>query len=157
MQSLNFKQFLESSKFSEDIEQTLSKIPAGHRTLVKGYKFKVEGDNTLKKDKKSVGEIDEKKKTMTIAAPYFYGREFVVLHEIAHSVWKYIMTPDLKKGWSAVVKKSKKLDDKKLDQSALDQNEEELFCSSYAAAYTKNPPIVFYQKPWMDFIRNLPS
>jgi len=162
MENLNFKHFLESAEkeFKDDIKQTLNKIPASHKKLVHDYKFKSEGGNTLKGDQKHVGEIDEKKKHIKVAAPYNYSRETTILHEIAHAVWKFVLTPDLKKQWSHLLKKTKDEHKDKTNKAAkdsLDQNDEEIFCMSYANAYTKHKNATYNHDAWDNFIKALPK
>ena len=90
--------------------------------------------------------IDTEKKTITIAAPWNYGREFVVLHELAHLVWKDFVSSDKKKEWFKLVKNTP---DKPEDGM------QELFCMSYAATYAKRPPSQFDIEKWKQFIQKL--
>lgn len=152
---LNFKNFIVESheKFMKDAEGTLSKLPKAHRDLIKNYTFEKQIGNTLKGDGDHVGVIDEKNKKITIAAPWSYSRSFTFLHEVAHAVYKYKMTPESRKEWSDLIKKTKK-DMPKSD--ALNQNDEEIFCHCYANYYVTHKVMTYYNEKLMDFIKNLP-
>lgn len=150
---MNFKEFLtESEKHNEDVQKTLGKIPQMHSALVKGYKIKFQPGNTLKGDDGHIGFIDEEKKTITIASPWNYGREYTLLHEIAHAVWKYIVTDDLKENWHALFKA-----EKKKDSTGLDQGSEEIFCMTYAQHYAHNKMVKFAHPRLVEFIKKLPK
>lgn len=151
---LDFKTFSENKSFLRDVQTTLKKIPASHSKLVKDYSFECEKDNTLKGDGGHVGVIDEKKKKITVAAPWVHSREFTVLHEIAHAVYKYIMTPKLIKEWANLYKKVK---DKSEDKKGLEDTTEETFCMIYAQYYTKNKMMKFDHPELEEFIKKLPS
>jgi type II secretory pathway component PulC len=128
-------------------------LPKSHQNLLHGYKFKYTPNNTLKNDKGHIGYIWKDK--IVVAAPWNYSRSFTTLHEIAHLVWEYKMTPELKKEWSKLVKKHKKEQKEnipKKSRDALDQNEEEIFSMTYATLYSKHPVITYYNKDWMEFI-----
>lgn len=140
MVDLNFKLFVESAS-NGDLQKTLDKIPASHRSLIKGFKFDYTSKNTLNGDRKHIGFVHKKK--ITVAAPWNYSREFTTLHEIAHVVWEKKMTDELKKEWSELVKATKK---KPKDGI------EELFCMSYAQYYAKNKMQKFDIPSWQDFI-----
>jgi hypothetical protein len=144
---MNFTKFLIESDLN-DIKNTLSKVPAKHAALLKGYKFIFEKGNCLRGDSEHIGCIDEKKKTVTIAAPWNYGREFTLLHELAHAVWKYFVNEDQQKEWSKIVKKTNLA---KKDT----QNIEELMCHAYANFYCKNNINKYYYTSWEKFIKNL--
>lgn len=136
-----FKIFLENI---EDIEKTLNKIPKEHADLIRGYKIKFEPNNSLQGDDQHIGIIDEKEKTITIAAPWNYSREYTLLHEIAHAVWKFIVSKEKKTEWSDLLKKTKT--NKEIKKN-LDQNDEEIFCMVYAQHYAKNKLTKYdYQK-----------
>lgn len=151
MDNLNFKLFLEEDDFLGDVKKTIKKIPKSHQYLVKNYDFTHQKGNTLKGDEKHVGEIDEKKSKITLAAPWHYSREFVALHEIAHAVYKYVMTPKLKEEWNKIFKNTKK------DSDSLNQPAEEIFAMSYATVYCKHPPTTYAKPAWLDFIKKLPN
>ncbi len=128
------------------------KIPASHRKLVKDYNFEAETDNTLKNDKEHIGVIDEKNKKIKVAAPWNYGREFTILHEVAHAVFKYMVDAKMRKEWTEMVKK-----EKKKNKDGLDQNDEELFCMMYAQHYAKNKLTKFDHPDLEVFISKLPK
>ena len=134
-----FKVFFEGKEECENTDNTLDKLPKSHAALVKGYKFKWENGNCLKGDNEHVGVIDPKKKTITIAAPYNYGREFTFLHELGHKVFEKWMTPALLKEWKAIIKKTK---DKQ------NQNAEELWCMAYANYFAKNKMVIHNHPEW---------
>ena len=74
---MDFKEFLIESEQS-DIKNTLKKIPAIHAKLVKDYDISLEGGSTLKKSDQHVGEIDEKKKKITVVGGWHYGKEVIL-------------------------------------------------------------------------------
>lgn len=153
---MDFKQFFESEEkqFQDDIKDTLKNVPKSHRALISDYQFKYQAGNTLDNDDKHVGEIDEKKKHIKVAAPYNYSREFTILHELAHAIFKFKMTPELIKEWRALVKKTRKEQkDKIQDKNSLDQNAEEVFCMAYATTYAKHPPKTYSHDEWTNFIK----
>ena len=144
---MEFRAFIEvTQECQKDINDTLKKIPKVHAALVKGYKYKFEPNNTLDGD--HVGEIDSSKKTIRVAAPWNYGRQYAFLHEIAHQVWDNIVDDDRKKTWQGIVKKTKH----KQNQSA-----EELFCMAYADFYAKNKIEIHLHPTWAKFIKSLPK
>ena len=145
-----FRLFLEASdEAMSDLKKTLAKLPESHRDLVKGYTLKLEPGNTLKRYPDHVGRVDAEKKTLTIAAPWNYGREQTILHEIGHLVWA-ILSPEIRKSWADLVHTTQMKDSDR-------QNPEELFAMSYGATYSKHPPLTYYRKEWVKFIQNLPS
>jgi Zn-dependent peptidase ImmA (M78 family) len=144
---MEFKQFLaEETKNLSDINKTLKKLPNEHRKLLKGFKFKFQGDNTIKNDDKHVGIIDTEKKTVTISAPYFYPREWVMLHELGHLVWKLFVNKALRKKWSNIVKNTK---------NKMKDGEEELFCMAYAGTYAKHKIEIHNHPEWESFVKAL--
>lgn len=148
---MNFKIFLENLEaYSKDVRQSIKKLPKKHADLIKGYKIKFEPNNTLKKDKKHVGFIDEEKKTITIAAPWNYGRNFTLLHEIAHAVWKYL-GEEKKKEWKELFLREKK----KMKNKSLNQNYEEIFAMAYANFYSKHKLLTYENKSWNKFIKSI--
>ena len=144
---MNFKRFLIESHMS-DVRKTLGKLPKKHSALLKGYKFKFENGNELKGDNEHIGFIDEDNKVVTISAPYNYGREFTLLHEIGHAVWKYFVIENLRKKWISIVEKTK---------HKQSQGAEELFSMAYANAYVKNKIEIHFHPEWETFIRKLPK
>jgi hypothetical protein len=149
MQGKSFRSFFEAYMDEEkaDIERTLAKLPPSHAALVKGYNWKFHSGNTLAGDNQHVGYIDDNNKEIAVAAPYNYGREFTILHEIAHKVYAHFLTPQLKHEWSKIVART---------NHPQKQEDEELFCHAFASAYVKHPPLTHAHKEWMDFIRRLP-
>lgn len=144
-----FRKFIEREEMEEekgDIARTLNKIPASHANLVKGYRWKFHAGNTLNGDDQHVGYMDDGEKEIAVAGPWNYGREFTILHEIAHRVWG-IMPNKLKKQWHQIVANT---------ENKQEQEPEELFCHAYATAYTKHPPATHYKEKWIEFIKNLP-
>jgi len=137
---LNFKIFFESRK-NGDLKNLLEKIPKGHRSLVDEFNFKYTPNNTINGDSKHIGVIHKNK--IEVAAPWNYGREFTTLHEIAHMVWAYKMTKELKKEWKKIVKNTKK---KPKDEY------EELFAMAYAQHYAKNKLSKYDIPIWDKFI-----
>ena len=148
-----FRQFLETQA-QEEVKDTLSKLPKAHQELAKGYKFKFEGGCTLSGSKENIGMInlnDPKNRTIHVAAPWNYGRQFAMLHEVGHLVYEKYMAGNasLKKKWQKIVDGTKK---KKLDQPA-----EELFCHAYANTYCKNKVVIHHHPEWEKFIKDLPE
>jgi hypothetical protein len=148
---MEFRQYLnEGSEGEKDVKKTLGRIPSKHRALVKDYKFVFQPTNCLRGDNKHIGLIDEKNKTITIAAPWNYGREYTLLHEVGHAVWKYVLDDDKRAEWKKLlgpVRKRNKRD--------LDQNDEEIFCMAYAQAYAKNGLEKYDHDELVDFVRGL--
>ena len=155
---MNFNQFLfEAEEEEKNIQAMLKKLPKKHAALMKGFKFKYVPGNTLKGDNAHIGLI--KGKTVTVAGPWNYGREFTTLHEVAHMVFEKLVTPQIKKKWEALLKETKpkhikELKSKGMKTDALDQGAEELFCMAYAATYAKHPTVIYHCSEWVDFIKN---
>jgi hypothetical protein len=147
-----FRLFIEAEVKSE-VKETLERLPKGHRALTKGYKFKFEGGCTLDGQKDAIGMIhlnNDKKKEIHVAAPWRYGREFAMLHEVGHLVYEKWMADnkELKAKWQKITNKTKE----KLRQPA-----EELFCHAYANTYCKNKIEIHNHPEWEKFIKDLPS
>jgi hypothetical protein len=141
---IGFRQFIES-KEEEDVKQFLTKLPKGHQELVKGFSVKFQGGNTLKGDSGHVGIIDFQKNTINIAAPFRYSRCHCLGHEIAHLIYEKLMTPELKKEWLALVKKTPDRDK---------QDAEELFAHAYACHYlSSHCPKIHDHPEWHEFIQ----
>ena len=140
---MEFRDFLLESD-DADIVGTVKKLPKRYQKLLAGYKFNFQDGHTLHKDNQHVGVIDEKKKSITIAAPWFHSKEFTLLHEIGHLVWKYLVDKDLRQEWSEIAKDSK-----------IKENDEELFCHSFANHFCKHKNLSFYNKEWDKFINRL--
>jgi len=150
---MNFRTFLENEE-KRNVEKLLSKLPKGHRKLLQGYKFRFTPGNTLNGDHQHIGYIHKDK--IVVAAPWNYSRSFTTLHEIAHLVWEYLITPSLKKEWSELVKNTKKAQMNKFSRpeqkNALKQNDEEIFCMSYAATYSNHAPVIWHNQDWLKFM-----
>ena len=142
---MEFRDFLLiESTDDADIASTIKKLPAKFKKLLSGYKFSLQDGHTLNKDNKHVGVIDEEKKSITVAAPWFHSKEFTLLHEIGHLVWKYLVDKDLRKEWAGLAK-----------NSGIRENNEELFCHSFANHFCKHKNMSFYQKKWDKFISKM--
>jgi len=132
----------------EDVRKTIKKLPKSHQKLVKSYKFKFQKNNTLNGDHDHIGENDEDKKIITVCAPWNYGREFTLLHEIGHLVWTHFMTDALKDQWKKAYEEAEML---KKDR----QNPEEIFCHAYAATFSQRPPMAYYKPKWVKLIKTI--
>ena len=148
MSNMSFRRFFEMEESEEktDIRRTLSKIPKSHAQLVGGFNWKFSAGNTLKGDDQHIGYIDTRTKEIAVAAPWNYGREFTVLHEIAHQVWDNLMQPEQKAMWEKIVANT----DNKQNQSP-----EELFCMAYANFYAKNKITIHDHPTWNNFIKGM--
>jgi hypothetical protein len=153
---MNFRFFLESEE-KKNVEELLASLPKSHRKLFDGYKFKYTKGNTLDGDNDLIGYIHKNK--IVIAAPWNYGRGFTTLHEIAHLIWEHLVTDELKKEWREIIKrtKQKQIDkfQKKSQKEAIKQDDEEIFCMSYAAYYSNHPPIIWVNDEWNKFIKKI--
>jgi hypothetical protein len=148
---MEFRQYLnEGSEGEKDIRKTLKRIPTAHAALVKDYKFVFQPTNCLRGDNKHIGLIDEKNKTITIAAPWNYGREYTLLHEVGHAVWKYILDDAKRAEWKKLLRPVKRR-----NKRDLNQNDEEIFCMAYAQAYAKNGLEKYDHDELVDFVRGL--
>lgn len=135
--------FLQES--DTDARDTVKKLPKKYRKLLRGYQFKFQNSNTLDHDDENIGKVQGNK--ITVAAPWFYPKEFTFLHEIGHVVWeKMIKGTSLEKQWKSLLKNTK---------NKVKQNDEEIFCHSFSAAYSTNPPLKHYHKNLINFIKNL--
>lgn len=146
---MRFRQYV-SKEEEKDVQRTLEKIPDEHAQLVKDYDFSFQPSNSLKGDDKHIGFIDEKNKKIVVASPWNYGREYTLLHEIGHAVWKYILDDTKRKEWKKILKgvRSKNKKD-------LSQDDEEIFCMSYAQHYAKNKLSKYDHKELDDFVSKL--
>ncbi|MCK9458316.1 MAG: hypothetical protein M0R80_01580 [Proteobacteria bacterium] len=142
---MEFRQFVEN--YEKDIKETLGKLPKKYQKLIHGYKFKFQSGNTLSGDNDHIGVMDEKKKTITIAAPWNYGREFTFLHELGHRLWETLPS-ELKNEWAKMVKQTKMTHKDR-------QNPEELFCHGFANQYAKHKHVMFTHPEWEKFIKKL--
>ncbi len=140
-----FRQFFEQTEEQEkNIKHTLSKLPKKHLALIKDYKIKWGCDNVLGNgDDAHIGLVNPNKKTITISAPYNYGREFTFLHEIGHKVFEAFMTKPLLAQWKKILKGTK---------DKMKQNPEELWCMAYANHFAKNKIVVHNHPEWEAFM-----
>lgn len=148
---MEFRQYLrEATEQEKDVRKTLGRIPKAHAALLKGYRFEFQPSNCLKGDDGHIGLIDEKNKKITIAAPWNYGREYTLLHEVGHAVWKYVVDEKGKEEWKKLlgpVRRRNKRD--------LDQGDEEIFCMTYAQAYAKNKMEKYDHDELVRFVKEL--
>lgn len=158
---MRFRDYIESDasmgEEKKDILQTLSKIPTSHRNFLRGFSWKFQGGNTLNGDDQHVGYMDDHEKEIAVAAPWSYGREFTILHEVAHTVWEHLPR-NVKQQWVELVNRTKHTQNTGSEtQDSLNQNAEEIFCHSYANFYTKHKLLTYSNPEWMNFIKNLPA
>lgn len=149
---IKFKEFI---KNSADFQKTINKIPKKHYNLIKDYNIKFESGDVVSNDKNYIGIIDEKNKIIKISCPWYYSREFTFLHEIAHSVWKHILSDDNVKNWKQICKKYNIKNISKEAKKSLEQNSEEIFCMAYANFYTKHKLKTYDSKLFDNFIKSL--
>jgi Zn-dependent peptidase ImmA (M78 family) len=139
----SFKIWLETfdSKQKEDLKKTISRLPHAHQDLIKDFKFYFEKGNDLKNDKGHVGVVStHPEKIIRVAAPWRYGREFTILHEIGHLVWaKYIENTDLEQKWKDLAR----------------YEYEEDFCMAYACHFSHHKVATYLKPGWMDFITKI--
>ena len=153
----DFRAFFET-KINDECKKSLDKLPKRHQDLLKDYKFKFESGVNLKDYPDSVGVIhlgNPDKKLVQIAAPWRHSREFAMLHEVGHRIFEKLMTSELKKKWTNLVKKIRPLI-KKEDSVVGKQDDEEIFAHSYAQYYCHNKMSKFAHKELQNFIKNLP-
>lgn len=129
-----------------DVINSIQKLPKKFQKLAKEYKIKFQNGHTLKGDDNNIGFINEKDKTITLASPWNYPREYALLHEIGHIIWKYIVNSNEKAEWSKIAKNTK---------NKQDQNDEELFCMAFADYYSHNKIVIHHHKEWENFIKKI--
>lgn len=157
---MRFKEFFQQqdnmTEEKEDIKKTLAKIPPSHAALVKDFKWKFHGGNTLNGDDEHVGYMDADSKEIAVAAPWNFSREFAILHEIAHKVWENLPRKEQQK-WAELVNKNAPQQAKSNPQAkdSLKQPPEEIFCHSYANFYSKHKNATYNNPEWMNFMKNL--
>ncbi len=155
---MKFSQFLKLTESEEerDIVKTLSRLPSSHAALVQGFQWKFHPGNTLNGDQQHVGYIDDRQKVIAVASPWNYGREFTVLHEVAHKVWEKFVAPnpELVRKWRSLCQKKTQ---KQMKDNSLSQDPEELFCMSYSQRYCKNKIEKFDNPYWLQFIDSIPQ
>lgn len=146
--NISFRQFVEMEESEEksDIQRTLEKIPQSHADLVRGFNWKFSAGNTLKGDDQHIGYIDIRTKEIAVAAPWNYGREFTVLHEIAHQVYDNLIDDEQKAQWEQIVANT---------ENKQNQSPEELFCMAYANFYAKNKITIHDHPEWNEFIKGI--
>jgi hypothetical protein len=158
---IRFKEFMQANDMEgekEDIQKTLSKLPQSHSALVRGFQWKFHAGNTLNGDEEHVGYMDDSSKEIAIAAPWGYGREFCVLHEVAHKILNQL-PKEVRNKWVILLQRtqSKQIQDNPQNKDSLDQSPEEIFCMCYATYYSKHKLKTYYNPEWMQFIKNLPQ
>jgi len=143
-----FKKFIESNE--SDARSSIRKLPKSHRALVRGFRLKFVGTGTIPGDDQHIGKVQDKPhRSITVAAPWYYPREFSLLHEIGHLTWaKWVKGTDLEKKWLTIYKNTK---------GRVRQNAEECFCHAYASYYSHNKITKHDHAAWDNFIRNLPK
>jgi ABC-type Mn2+/Zn2+ transport system ATPase subunit len=151
---IKFKQFIKESDI-RDIESTINNIPESHKKLIKNYEIKFDKENTLKKDSNHIGYINEKEKIINIASPWHYSKEFTLLHEIAHMVWKYILSDQQINDWNKITKTTKIKNISKKAIKSLNQNPEEIFCMAYANFYSRHTLLTYNSNKFNNFIKNI--
>jgi hypothetical protein len=138
----NFRRFLLESEEEQNVKETIALLPKGHQKLLKGFKFTFEAGNTLKGDNDHIGYIHKNK--IVVAAPWNYGREWTMLHEIGHLVFERLCDAHYKKEWTQVVKKNPK---------RQKQNDEELWCMAYANHFSKHKVDVHNHPAWEEYMK----
>lgn len=143
---LEFRTYFESKEEeSRDVKDTINKLPESHKKLAKKYKILFKCGNTLDGEE-NIGYIDEETMTIHIACPWNYGREFSVLHEIGHIIWKYKTNEKDRNKWKQILKSTK---------NKQDQNDEELFCMAYANYFAKNKIVIHDHDNWDSFVKSI--
>ena len=143
-----FRQFYELTQEQEsNIKDTLKKLPPAHQALVGQYKIKWHGDNTLAGDDGHIGIVNPNTNTMTIAAPWNYGREYTFLHEVGHKVWEKFIGPYPERvaEWKKILAQN---------PHRMKQNAEELWCMNYANHFAKNKIVVHTHPAWEAYMKN---
>lgn len=147
---MEFGSYFFETEEKDDIKRTLEKIPKGHSDLVKDYKIVFQPGNCLEGDDGHIGIIDEKRKTITIASPWNYGREYTLLHEVGHAVWKFIMDAKKKRAWKKILAR-----ERRAGKRHLNQDDEEIFCMIYAQHYAKNKMKKFDHESLVEFVSKI--
>lgn len=146
---VGFRCYLEGHEEDRDISGTLSRIPERHREFLKGFSLSFQGGSTINNDGKHVGVVQSHPNPhITIAAPYRYSREMVLLHEVAHLVWVQLMDHHRRQAWTSLVAKTPMKEEDR-------QDPEELWAMAYAATYAKHPPTTYHKPEWVHFIRQI--
>lgn len=149
---MRFKDYIisEGEEEEKDALRTLEKIPKEHAKLVKDYRIVFQSGNCLRGDDRHIGTIDEKNKTITIASPWNYGREYTLLHEVGHAVWKFLLDDEKRKEWKRILKS-----ERSKGKSHIKQDDEEIFCMTYAQHYAKNKLKKFDHEVLLNFVKKI--
>jgi len=141
--SMTFRQFFtEAEEEEKNVKAMLAKLPAAHRKLLDGFKFKYVGGNTLNGDKEHIGVIDKDK--IVVAAPWNYGREFTTLHELGHMIYEKLCSKPWKEAWHKAVK---------AHPDRQKQNDEELWCMAYANHFSKHKNLTHHHPAWEAYMK----
>lgn len=142
----SFKNFVRED---EEVQKTLARLPKNIQTMLNGFEFRFYASNTLPGDDGHVGMVvSEPKRIIHISAPWRYGRQFTLLHEIAHIVYaKYIKDTPSEKEWAKISLNTK--------GRKKDENAEELFCHGFASMYSDYPVPIHDHPEWRKFIHNI--
>ena len=139
----SFKFWLEQidQKQKQDLEKTLSRLPPHFRRLTDGFDFHFEDGNDLHGDDGHVGVVSTSpKKIIRVAAPWRYGREFTVLHEIGHLVWAtFVKNTPQEEAWRQLAGK----------------DYEEDFCMGFGSRYSQHPVTTYVKPGWTEFFDSL--
>ena len=144
----DFRDFFESNE--TDARASIGKLPRSHQALVRGFSLNFQPAGTLKGDDGHIGKVeDTPRRKITLASPWYYPREFALLHEIAHLVYaKWIKGTKLEKEWNRLCLGTK---------GKVKQNCEEIFCHSYASYYSHNKVVKHDHENLESFIKKLPK
>ena len=143
---MEFNTFLENHE--KEINGTISKLPKRLQKILSGYNYVFEPGLGLKGDKKHIGAIDSEKKKITVSAPFEYGRNFCLLHELGHLYYAAFMTKKEKDVWKDVSQITKR------KNRHLDNNDEENFCHSFAQHFCQNKLVKFSHPEWEKFMKD---
>lgn len=140
---MNFSQFLfEAEEEENNVKAMLKKLPKKHAALMQGFHFKYVPGNVLPGDDEHIGLI--KGKTVTVAGPWNYGREFTTLHEIGHQIYEKLCSKKWQKEWSKVAKKNPKQNQ---------DEDEENFCMAYANHFAKHKILTHHHPAWENYMK----
>ena len=141
----SFIMFLEQkSEEEKNLQKTIAKLPEKYRKLLKNFNIKLTCKNTLNGDRDHIGVIHQF--DIEVAAPWNYGREFTLLHEVAHLIWEKLITEKQKDQWKRLAK---------LYKGKPKMNEEELFCMFFASTYANHHVETYNHPKLMAFIKSL--
>ncbi len=128
------------------VRETINKFPERYRSFLDDYDIRFEPGNTLRDDPGHVGRvfIGGNNNTITIASPWNYGREFTLLHEIAHLIYdRFVKNTEWERKWKKVYK---------LEPGPKREGAEESFCHALAQYYVTTKVSKFDLKPWKKFM-----